>query len=85
MADNIAGRNSAVPVPASSATTSVISKLPTKTTATNAAARTTSATTTHHLRDQRSAAAPASGPRTIVGRNSASRMRLMAHGDRQRS
>ena len=71
-------------MPATTAKAIVPAKLSTSAIPTNATTRTTSATMAQRLRDQRSAAAPNSGPRSIAGIRSAIRTRLIAHGDSKR-
>jgi len=80
-----AGVNSPVPIPARTASASVPAKPSTATMPAKAIARTRSATTRQVRRDQRSAAAPNTGPSNIAGARSAMRMRLIAHGERKRS
>ena len=63
----IAGLNSAVPVPASSAKATVGTKLCTSAMPMKATARMMSASTAQRRRDQRSAAAPNRGDRSIGG------------------
>ena len=84
-AASVAGVNSAVPAPARSASATVGTKPSTKTMPTNATARITSATTAHMRRDQRSATAPNTGPRSIGATRSAISTMLIAHGDSKRS
>ena len=52
---------------------------------TNATQRSTSAVTVQALRDQRSAAAPKTGPSSIAGSRSAIRTSVMAQGECHRS
>ncbi len=59
--------------------------LPTRPMPTNAPRRRTSATIMQLRRDQRSAAAPKSGPKSIAGSRSASSTSVIAHGECQRS
>ena len=74
-----------VPTPATRARRSVGTKPSTNTIAPNAPARIRSDVTMHHLRDQRSAAAPKTGPSSMAGATSARSTRPMAHGDSKRS
>ena len=78
-------REQPVPIPASRANATVASKLPTSATPPKATALITSAITVHQRRDQRSAAAPTTGPSSIAGTTSASSTRLTAHGESKRS
>jgi hypothetical protein len=80
-----AGLNRPVPAPASRASPTVAAKLSTSATPRNAAARTTSETIRQLRRDQRSAAAPNTGPSSMAGTRSARRTRLIAHAELKRS
>ena len=77
--------NSPVPMPASSASSTVGTKPSTRKMPAKAAARITSATTMQPRRDQRSAAAPNTGPSNMAGATSASSTRPIAHGELKRS
>ena len=79
-----AGLNRPVPTPASRASPTVAAKLSTSAMPRNATPRTTSARIRQFRRDQRSAAAPNTGPSSMAGTKSASRMRLIAHAELKR-
>ena len=85
-AASAAGVNSPVPIPASRASTNVGDEAVDEHDARRRRrARITSAATTQVRRDQRSAAAPNTGPSSIAGTTSASSTEPIAHGESKRS
>src|SRR2546423_8622617 len=84
-ADRDDGVKRAVPTPARRAREKVAANPSTATISPKATARRASAAIMHCRRDQRSDAAPKIGPRNIAGRSSASKTRLIAHGEWKRS
>jgi hypothetical protein len=79
-----AGRNSAVPTPARSASATVAANDETTASALNAPARNRSAPTARVLRENRSANAPNGAANTIPGRKSASSTSAIAHPECRR-